>query len=65
MILFYRMIQDKAPLFAGMVTGVIPVAALLLSWLDNERIALLQISAIAVVPLMVGVVQRDIVQHSA
>ncbi len=64
MLLFYKMIQDKGPLFAGMVTYVIPVEALMWSWLDNERITLMQVSAILIVLLIVGIVQRDIVHRS-
>ncbi len=64
MLLFYKMIQDKGPLFAGMVTYVIPIQALMWSWLDNERVTLIQISAITIVLLMVGIVQRDIVRRS-
>lgn len=64
MLLFYKMIQDKGPLFAGMVTYVIPVEALMWSWLDNERVTIIQVSAILMVLLMVGIVQRDIVQRS-
>ncbi len=64
MLLFYRLIQAKGPLFAGLVTYVIPVEALMWSWFDNERVTLVQISAIAIVLLMVGIVQRDIVRRS-
>ena len=64
MLLFYKLIQSKGPLFAGMVTYVIPAEALLWSWLDNERISSIQLAAIAVVLLMVGIVQRDIIRRS-
>jgi len=64
MLMFYRMIQDKGPLFAGMVTYVIPMEALMWSWLDNEQVTWMQITAIAIVLLMVGIVQRDIVRRS-
>jgi drug/metabolite transporter (DMT)-like permease len=63
MVLFYKMIQDKGPLFAGMVTYVIPVEALMWSWFDNERVTLTQILAIGIVLLVVGTVQRDIVRR--
>ncbi|MBT6610791.1 MAG: hypothetical protein HOB38_01665 [Deltaproteobacteria bacterium] len=46
-----------------MVTYVIPLEALMWSWFDNERITLMQISAIIIVLLMVGIVQRDIIQR--
>lgn len=62
MLLFYRLIQTKGPLFAGLVTYVIPVEALMWSWYDDERITVMQMLAITVVLLMVGVVQRDIIR---
>ena len=64
MLFFYKMIKSNGPLFAGMVTYVIPVEALMWSWLDNERITLMQVSAILIVLLVVGVVQRDIVHRN-
>jgi len=64
MLLFYKMIKANGPLFAGMVTYVIPIEALMWSWLDNERITLMQVSAILIVLLVVGVVQRDIVHRN-
>lgn len=64
MLFFYKMIKTNGPLFAGMVTYVIPIEALMWSWLDNERITLMQVSAILIVLLVVGVVQRDIVHRN-
>ncbi len=64
MLFFYKMIKVDGPLFAGMVTYVIPIQALMWSWLDNERITFMQVSAILIVLLVVGVVQRDIVQRN-
>jgi drug/metabolite transporter (DMT)-like permease len=64
MLLFYKMIKVNGPLFAGMVTYVIPIEALMWSWLDNERITFVQVSAILIVLLVVGVVQRDIVHRN-
>lgn len=64
MLLFYKMIKTNGPLFAGMVTYVIPIEALMWSWLDNERITLIQVFFIVVVLLVVGVVQRDIVHRN-
>ncbi len=63
MLLFYKLIQSKGPLFAGMVTYVIPTEALMWSWLDGERISLIQLTAIAIVLLMVGIVQSDIIRR--
>ncbi len=64
MLFFYKMIQVNGPLFASMVTYVIPIEALMWSWLDNERITFVQVSAILIVLLVVGVVQRDIVHRN-
>jgi drug/metabolite transporter (DMT)-like permease len=64
MLFFYKMIKVNGPLFAGMVTYVIPIEALMWSWLDNERITFMQVSAILIVLLVVGVVQRDIVHRN-
>jgi drug/metabolite transporter (DMT)-like permease len=64
MLLFYKLIQRKGPLFAGMVTYVIPTEALMWSWFDDEHISLTQITAIVIVLLVVVIVQRDIVRRS-
>lgn len=64
MLFFYKMIKVNGPLFAGMVTYVIPIEALMWSWVDNERVTILQVSAILIVLIVVGVVQRDIVHHN-
>lgn len=63
MLFFYKLIQSKGPLFAGMVTYVTPAEALIWSWFDHERISSIQLLAIVVVLLVVGVVQRDIVRR--
>ncbi len=63
--LFYRLILGEGPLFAGMVTYVIPWGALLWGWADAERITTLQVVALVGVALMVAVVQRDIVRSRA
>ncbi len=64
MLLFYQLIRSKGSLFASLVTYVIPVEALMWSWVDNERVTAIQIVAIAIILLMVGFVQRDIVRRS-
>lgn len=61
-LLFYNLIKEKGPLFAGLVTYVVPLGALLWSWLDHEVITLKQTLALAGVLLIVIVVQRDIVK---
>ncbi|MCP3901428.1 MAG: DMT family transporter, partial [Desulfobacteraceae bacterium] len=64
MLFFYKMIKVNGPLFASMVTYVIPIEALMWSWLDNERITFMQVSTILIVLLVVCVVQRDIVHRN-
>lgn len=54
---FTIMLQARGPLFAGMVTYIIPVIALLIGALDGERITWLQIMALSGILLMVAIVQ--------
>lgn len=54
---FVRMIQTRGPLFAGMVTYVVPVIAMLWGVLDNETITTRQLIAIAGILSMVTLVQ--------
>ncbi len=56
-VLFYYLINKKGPLFAGMVTYVIPIGALVWGAATKERITDLQIMAIAGLLLMVALVQ--------
>ncbi|MGE5193892.1 MAG: DMT family transporter [Deltaproteobacteria bacterium] len=55
--LFNRLIQHHGPLFAGMVTNLVPIGALLWGWADHERVTALQIVALAGLVSMVTVVQ--------
>ncbi len=55
--------KENGPLYAGMVTYVIPFGALIWSWIDKEKITTMQITAITIVLLMVGIVQRDITKR--
>ncbi|MDZ4819966.1 MAG: DMT family transporter [Planctomycetota bacterium] len=55
--LFNRLIQEQGPLFAGMVTYVVPIGALIWGWADTEVVTPLQIIALAGVLVMVAVVQ--------
>jgi drug/metabolite transporter (DMT)-like permease len=59
-VLFYTLIRRRGPLFASMVTYLIPIVALLWSWLDHELITLGQLVAVMGVLAMVSLVQRDI-----
>ncbi|MEO0530766.1 MAG: EamA family transporter [Planctomycetota bacterium] len=54
---FIRMIQTKGPLFAGMVTYIVPVIAMLWGVLDSETITTRQLIAIAGILAMVTLVQ--------
>lgn len=55
--LFFKLIHDHGPLFAGMVTYVIPVIAILWGAADRERFTVTQLAALAGVLAMVAVVQ--------
>ena len=54
---FTKMLQDHGPLFASMVTYLIPAFALAWGWADGESITSLQIGALAGVLCMVALVQ--------
>lgn len=57
-ILFYKLIRDHGPLFAGMVTYIIPVIAMLIGLADRERLTMLQIASLCGIFAMVALVQR-------
>ena len=56
-LLFVQLIKNQGPLFAGMVTYVIPVLALLWGQFDKERLTMTQVFAISGVLAMVALVQ--------
>ncbi len=56
-LLFYRLIQERGPLFAGMVTYIIPVEAVLWGALDSEPVAARQVVALVGVLAAVALVQ--------
>lgn len=56
-LIFVHLIQTQGPLFAGMVTYVIPVVALMWGQFDRERLTGAQVAAIAGVLAMVALVQ--------
>lgn len=56
-VLFYRMVQERGPLFASMVTCVVPVEALLLGAVDVEAVTRWQVVALAVILGSVALVQ--------
>ena len=55
--LFNRLIQHHGPLFAGMVTNLVPIGALVWGWADHERVTSLQLAALGGLVSMVTVVQ--------
>jgi drug/metabolite transporter (DMT)-like permease len=54
---FYVMIQQRGPLFAGMVAYVIPVGAVVLGWIDHESVTAAQVAALIGIIAMVALVQ--------
>lgn len=56
-VMFYRLIQTHGPLFAGMVTYVVPVGAVVWGWTDNETITAGQLAALGGVFVAVAMVQ--------
>ncbi len=56
-LLFIQLVKHQGPLFAGMVTYVIPLVAILWGQYDSERLTTLQIAAMAGTLAMVALVQ--------
>lgn len=54
---FTKLLQDEGPLFAGMVTYLVPTIALAWGWIADETVSLYQIGALVGVLLMVAIVQ--------
>lgn len=63
--LFNRMIYEKGPLFAGMVTNVVPIGAVAWGWADGEPVTLMQLAALAGLVSMVTIVQLGAVRRTA
>lgn len=57
--MFYKLIQEHGPLFASMVTYLIPTIALFWGWVDDERITSLQIVGLAGTFIMIAIVQTS------
>lgn len=55
--LFYHLIRSRGPLFAGMVTYLIPIGALAWGWADGETISRNQLLALGGVLVGVALVQ--------
>jgi len=54
---FYTLIRDHGPLYASMVTYVIPCVSLLLGWFDGETVTTMQILSLVGIFAMVAMVQ--------
>ena len=66
LVLFTHLIQTRGPLFAGMVTYLIPIVALVAGGFDGEPISTLRILALAGILSMVVLVQwptKPVVPH--
>ena len=55
--LFNKLIHEEGPLFAGMVTNLVPIGAVLWGWADNEYVSRGQVAALVGIVLMVSIVQ--------
>lgn len=55
--MFNILVLQQGPLFAGMVTNLVPLGALLWAWLDGETITPLQVYGLMIVLSMVVLVQ--------
>ncbi|MBI3862931.1 MAG: DMT family transporter [Planctomycetia bacterium] len=62
--LFNKLVQEQGPLFAGMVTNVVPIGALVLAWLDSEHVTLRQLAALAGLLAAVTIVQFGAVRKT-
>lgn len=56
---FYKLIQDRGPLFAGMTAYLIPLGALIWGWIDRENVTSTQIVALFAILVTVAVVQFE------
>ncbi len=63
-VMFFRLVQQQGPLFAGLVTYIVPLGALLWGWADSEKVTWLQILALLGVLCMVAVVQVDLARQT-
>ena len=63
-VMFFKLIQDRGPLFAGLVTYIVPLGALLWGWADAEKVTALQFLALLGVLSMVAVVQWELSRAS-
>ena len=55
--IFYKLIQEQGPLFAGLTAYVIPIGTIVWGWVDREEITGTQLIALAGILTMVALVQ--------
>jgi drug/metabolite transporter (DMT)-like permease len=65
LVIFFRLLQRRGALYAGMVTYLVPLVAVLWGWVDAEDVTARQILALLGVLLMVAVVQIDLSRRAA
>jgi drug/metabolite transporter (DMT)-like permease len=63
LVAFVRILQRRGALYAGMVTYLVPLVAVLWGWLDAEQVTARQILALLGVLAMVAVVQVDLARR--
>src|SRR5712691_11828692 len=54
---FNQLIHDRGPLFAGMVTNLVPAGAVMWGWFDREQVTTRQLVALAIILPMAALVQ--------
>jgi drug/metabolite transporter (DMT)-like permease len=65
LVVFFRVLQRRGPLYAGMVTYLVPLGALLWGWADAEKVTARQLGALLGVLAMVAVVQLDLARRES
>ena len=63
LVAFVRILQRRGALYAGMVTYLVPLVAVLWGWVDAEQVTTRQILALLGVLAMVAVVQLDLARR--
>ena len=64
LVIFFGLLQRRGPLYAGLVTYLVPLGALLWGWADAELVTSRQLSALLGVLAMVAVVQLDLARRT-
>lgn len=63
--LFNKLIHEQGPLFAGMVTNLVPIGAVLWGWVDQESVSPMQFAALVGIVVMVSLVQFGAASRAA